>query len=60
MHRHLRAKETGRSEDWPQVHRSTAEVVFDKHGEPFDAEAAVRQWIEDMKTATAGMTAPRS
>jgi hypothetical protein len=37
MHRHTRAKETGRGEDWPQVHWSTAEVVFDAHGEPFDA-----------------------
>jgi len=45
MHRHLRAKETGKPEDWPQVHWSTAEVVYDKHGEPFDGEAAVRQGI---------------
>jgi hypothetical protein len=35
MHRYTRAKETGRSEDWPQVHWSTAEVAYDKHGEPF-------------------------
>jgi hypothetical protein len=24
------------AEDWPQVGWSTAEMVFDKHGEPFD------------------------
>ena len=36
MHRYLRAKETGKPEDWPQVHWSTAEVAYDKHGEPFD------------------------
>ena len=29
----------------PQVRWSIAEVVYDKHGEPFDAEAAVRQGI---------------
>jgi hypothetical protein len=29
----------------PQVSWSTAEVVYDKHGEPFDGEAAVRQGI---------------
>jgi hypothetical protein len=45
MHRHNCAKETGRSEDWPQVSWSTAEVVYDKHGEPFDGEAALRQGI---------------
>ena len=45
MRRYNRAKETGRAEDWPQVSWSTAEVVYDKHGEPFDAEAAVRQGI---------------
>jgi hypothetical protein len=45
MHRHLRAKETGKPEDWPQVHWTTAVVVYDKHGEPFDPEAAVRQGI---------------
>ena len=45
MHRHNRAKETGRTEDWPQVSWSTAEMVYDKHGEPFNAEAAVRQGI---------------
>jgi hypothetical protein len=47
MHRHNRAKETGRPEDCPQVSWSTAEVVHDKHGEPFDGEAAVRQGIVD-------------
>jgi hypothetical protein len=36
---------TGRSEDCPQISWSTAEVVYDKHGEPFDPEAAVRQGI---------------
>jgi hypothetical protein len=45
MRRYLRAKETGRGEDWPQIGWSTAEVVYDKHGEPFDGEAAVRQGI---------------
>jgi hypothetical protein len=45
MHRHTRAKETGKPEDWPQIGWSTAEVVYDKHGEPFDPEAAVRQGI---------------
>jgi hypothetical protein len=45
MHRHNRANETGRPEDCPQVSWSTAEVVYDKHGEPFDGEAAVRQGI---------------
>jgi hypothetical protein len=33
------------SEEWPQVRWTTAEVVYDKHGEPFDPEAAVRQGI---------------
>jgi hypothetical protein len=45
MQRHHRAKQTGRPTDWPQVDWSTAEVVYDKHGEPFNAEAAVRQGI---------------
>jgi hypothetical protein len=36
MRRYTRAKETGMAEDWPQVGWSTAEMVFDKHGEPFD------------------------
>jgi hypothetical protein len=45
MHRHNCAKKTGRSEEWPQVSWSTAEVVYDKHGEQFDAQAAVRQGI---------------
>jgi hypothetical protein len=45
MDRHMRAKQTDRAEDWPQVSWSTAEVVFDKDGEPFDTEAAVRQGI---------------
>jgi hypothetical protein len=45
MRRLQRAKETGRPEDWPQVSWVTAEVAFDKHGEPFDAEAALRQEI---------------
>jgi hypothetical protein len=45
MHRHNRTKETRRPEDWPQVSWSTAEMVYDKHGEPFNAEAAVRQGI---------------
>ena len=30
MHRHMRAKQTGRPEDWVQVSWSTAEVVYDK------------------------------
>ena len=41
----MRTKETGRAEDWPQVPWSTAEVAYDKRGEPFDPEAAVRQGI---------------
>ena len=45
MYRYNRAKETGRGEDWPQVSWSSAEVVYDKHGKPFDAEAALRQGI---------------
>ena len=40
-----RAKETGGDEDCPQVNWSTAEVVYDKHGQPFDAEAAMRRGI---------------
>jgi hypothetical protein len=35
MRRYQRAKETGRGEDCPQVRWSTAEVVYDRHGEPF-------------------------
>jgi hypothetical protein len=45
MYRYNRAKETGRPEDWPQVSWATAEVAFDKYGEPFDAETAARQGI---------------
>jgi hypothetical protein len=45
MRRYQRAKEAGRDEDCPQVSWSTAEVVYDKHGEPFNAHAAVRQGI---------------
>jgi hypothetical protein len=45
MRRYQRANETGRDADCPQVSWSTAEVVFDKHGEPFNGEAAVRQGI---------------
>lgn len=45
MRQHNRAKETGRPEDCPQVSWSTAEVVYDKHGEPFDCEAEARQGI---------------
>jgi hypothetical protein len=45
MYRYNRAKETGRPEDWPQVSWATAEVAFDKYGEPFDPEAAIRQGI---------------
>ena len=36
MHRYMRAKQTGRPEDWPLVSWSTAEVVHDKHSGPFD------------------------
>ena len=42
MRQYQHAKETGRNEDCPVVSWSTAEVIFDKHGEPFDAEAAER------------------
>jgi hypothetical protein len=45
MDRYMRAKQTGRPEDYPQVSWSTAEVVYDKDGEPFDVEVAVRQGI---------------
>jgi hypothetical protein len=45
MHRYTRAKQTGGTEDCPQISWSTAEVIFDKHGGPFDAEAAVRRGI---------------
>jgi hypothetical protein len=45
MHRHMRAKQTGRPEDCPQISWSTAEVMFDKHGEPSDAEPVIRQGI---------------
>ena len=38
-------KETGRDEDCLQVSWSTAEVVYEKHGEPFNGDAAVRQGI---------------
>jgi hypothetical protein len=40
MRRYQRAKKTSRAEDWPQLHWSTAKVVFDKHGKPFDARKA--------------------
>ena len=33
--------ETGRPEAWPQVRWTTAEVVYDKHGEPFDPAAVL-------------------
>jgi hypothetical protein len=36
MRRYMHAKQTGRSEDWPLVSWSTAEVVHDKRSEPFD------------------------
>jgi hypothetical protein len=42
MRRYLRAKETGRGEDWQQVGWSTAEVVYDKHGKPFDGHGLAR------------------
>ena len=45
MQRLQRAKETGKPEDSLQVSWVTAEVAFDKHGEPFDAEATLRQGI---------------
>ena len=45
LHQYKRAKETGHPEGWPEVSWTTAEVIFDRHGEPFDAEAAVRQGI---------------
>ena len=43
MRRYQCAKETGGDEDCPQVSWSNAEVIFDKHGDPFDADAAVRK-----------------
>jgi hypothetical protein len=45
LDQHKRAKEAGRPDDWPQVGWAVAEVIFDKYGEPFDAEAAIRQEI---------------
>jgi hypothetical protein len=45
MYRYNRVKEAGRPGDWPQVSWATAEVAFDKYGEPFDAETASRQGI---------------
>ena len=45
MQRLQRAKETGKPEDSLQVSCVTAEVAFDKQGEPFDAEATLRQGI---------------
>ena len=45
MQRLQRAKETGKPGDSLQVSWVTAEVAFDKHGEPFDAEATLRQGI---------------
>jgi hypothetical protein len=35
----------GHLEDSPEVSWPIAEVIFDKYGEPFDAEAAIRQEI---------------
>jgi hypothetical protein len=43
----MRAKQAGHPEDSAQVSWATAEVIYDKHGERFDAEAAVRQGIID-------------
>jgi hypothetical protein len=45
MRRYQRAKQTGRNEECPQVSWSTAEVAYDKHGNAFDADAAVRHEI---------------
>ena len=42
MDRYMRHKQTGHPEDCPQVSWSTAEVVYDKHG-----EAVVRQGLVD-------------
>lgn len=47
LYRYMHAKETGQPDGWSQVSWATAEVIFDKHGEPFDAETAVRQGIVD-------------
>jgi hypothetical protein len=33
MHRHKRAKQTDRLEDWPQVSWSTGEVAYGKHSD---------------------------
>src|SRR5580698_5389991 len=45
MDRYMGAKETGHPDGWSQVTWATAEVIYDKHGEQFDAEAAVRQGV---------------
>jgi hypothetical protein len=56
MHR-MRAKQAGHREDCPQVSWATAEVIYDKHGERFDAEATVRQVLSTtIKTATPVIT----
>ena len=46
LDRYKRAKEAGHpKEARPQVSWAIAEVIFDKYGEPFDAEAVIRQGI---------------
>jgi hypothetical protein len=45
MRRYMRAKETGRPDDCSQISWGSAEVVYDKHGEPFDTEAAIQEGI---------------
>jgi hypothetical protein len=47
MRQYMRAKETGRPDDCSQISWGSAEVVYDKHGEPFDTEATVRNGIVD-------------
>ena len=45
MRRYMRAKQTGRPDDCSQISWGSAEVIYDKHGEPFDTEATVRNGI---------------
>jgi hypothetical protein len=45
LDQYKRAKEAGHPEDSPQVSWAAGEVIFDKYGEPFDAEAVIRQEI---------------
>ena len=47
MHRYIHAKQTSRTTHCSQINWSTPEVMYDKHGEPFDTETTVRKGIVD-------------